>query len=290
MADGDLISSDWQIEFRETLIGEGSPFALVRAEGLLDLPMLQTADRLRLRRHGLSPGDDFAASRSIVLQIEVNAETSSELNSTMSTLLEITRPGLAESPMTLQIPGLAGGEKRRVNVRPRRRQVPIGLDFFYGLPIVTIEFVATDPRIYDSTPWQVSTALPSGGGGLYFPAVPPLTFSATSETGDVNAENEGTFPVAPVLRIDGPVVNPSVTHLEKGATLDFTISIADGDYLIVDAESRSVLLNGTSNRYSTLTSDSTWWELDPGDNTVRFRSDANTEDAVLTAYYRSAWL
>lgn len=291
MADGDLITENWQIEYRETLIGEGSPFALVQAEGLIDLPGLQTADRLRLRRHGLSPGDDFAASRSIVLQIEVDAETESELNSTMATLLEITRPGLAESPMTVQIPGVAGGGKRRLNVRPRRRNVPIDLDFFYGLPIVTVEFVATDPRIYDGTPWQVSTTLPSGlGSGLSFPAVPPLTFSGSSETGDVGAQNDGTFPVSPVIRIDGPVTNPSVTHLEKGYVLDFTITLGSSDYLIIDAESRSVLLNGSSNRYSTLSSTSQWWDLDPGDNTIRFRSDTNLETAILTAYYRSAWI
>jgi hypothetical protein len=290
MADGDLVSDYWQMEYRETLLGEGSSFALVQAEGLLDLPALQTADRLRLRRHGLSPGDDFAASRSIVLQIEVDADDTTALNSTMSTLLDITRPGLDESPLTLKVPGVAGGGKRRVNVRPRRREVPIDLDFFYGLPMVTIEFVATDPRIYDATPWRVVTALPSGTGGLSFPATSPLYFDAQSETGDIEAENQGTFPVAPVIRIDGPVTNPTVTHLEKGSTLDFTITLGASDYLIIDNESRSVLLNGTSNRYSTLTSTSQWWDLDPGDNTIRFRSDTNTEAAVMTAYYRSAWL
>ena len=290
MADGDLVTSNWMLEFRETLIGEGSPFALVEAQGLADLPDILTADRVRLRRVGMAAGDDFASARSVIIQIEVDAEDVNDLNDAMESLLEATRPGLNESPMTIQIPGVAGGGKRRLNVRPRRREVPINIDFFYGLPIVTIEFVATDPRIYDHTPWRVVTALPSGNGGLYFPAVSPLEFTEQDETGDVTAQNDGTFPVAPVLRIDGPVANPSVTHLEKGATLDFTITLGSTDYLIIDTESRSILLNGTSDRYSTLSSASTWWDLDPGDNTIRFRSDANTEDAVLTAYYRSAWL
>lgn len=290
MADGDLVSQNWQMEYRETLLGEGSPFALVQVEGLLDLPALQTADRLRLRRHGQTPGDDWAQSRSVVFQLEVDAEDTTELNSAMSTLLDITRPGDPESPLTVQIPGVAGGGKRRLNVRPRRRQVPINLDFFYGLPIATVEMVATDPRIYDATAWRLQTALPSGTGGLSFAATSPLYYEASSETGDVEAENEGTFPVSPVMRIDGPVTNPSITHLEKGYTLDFTITLGTGDYLLIDAESRSVLLNGSSNRYSTLSSTSQWWDLDPGANTIRFRSDANTEAAVLTAYYRSAWL
>ena len=290
MADGDLVSNYWELEYRETLLGGSSSFALVKAEGLIDMPPLTTSDRLRLRRNGLSPGDDFVSSRSVVLDIEVDAETTDDLNTTMATLLDITRPGLDESPLTVKIPGLAGGGKRRLNVRPRRRQVPVDLDFFYGLPMVTVEFVATDPRIYDATPWRVVTALPSGSGGLSFPATSPLYFEASSETGDVEAENEGTFPVAPVIRIDGPVTNPSVTHLEKGYTLDFTITLGASDYLLIDNESRSVLLNGTSNRYSTLSSTSQWWDLDPGDNTIRFRSDANTEAAVMTAFYRSAWL
>ena len=287
---GELITEDWQMEFRETLLGSGTSFDIVSVEGLLDLPDLQTSDRLRLRRHGLYPGDDFVATRAVTVAFEVDAPEVADLNTTMSTLLELTRPGLEESPLSLQIPGVAGGGLRRVNVRPRRRVVPVNLDFFYGLPIVTIQFVATDPRIYDGTPWLVLTALPSGGGGLLFPATPPLTFVASSDTGDVNAENDGTFPVSPIIRIDGPITDPTIENLEAGKTIELSIVVASGDYLLIDTEARSVMLNGTASRYSELTATSEWWALEPGSNTIRFRSSTNTEDAVLSLSYRSAWL
>lgn len=287
---GELVTEDWQMEYRGVLLGSGSPFDIVSAGGLLDLPELQTADRLRLRRNGMFPGDDFAGARVVSLQLEVDAEGSTALNETMTTLLDVTRPGLSESALTVQIPGVAGGAKRFMNMRPRRRNVPVNLDFYYGLPMVALEFVATDPRIYDSTNSLAITALPSGGGGLLFPAVPPLTFVASSFTGDVDADNQGTFPVSPVLRIDGPVLNPTVENATAGKTIQLDIDVADGDYLLVDTELRQVLLNGTASRYSSLRATSQWWELAPGVNTIRFRSDTNTEDAVLTVAFNSAWL
>jgi len=287
---GELVTGDWQMEYRGAALGSGTAFDVVQVEGLLDLPDIQTSDRLRLRRHGLYQGDDFTGRRVVVLTLEVDADGTAALNTELSTLLEITRPGLEESPLILQIPGVADGGKRRVNVRPRRRNIPVNLDFYYGLPLVTVEFVATDPRIYNHTESLSLTALPAGGGGLLFPAAAPLVFVESTTNGDVNAQNAGTFPVSPVLRIDGPITDPTVENLEQGKTLEFDITVADGDFLLIDTEARSIMLNGTASRYSSLLPTSEWWDLEPGANTIRFRSDTNAEDAVLSVSFRSAWL
>ena len=287
---GELITQDWQMEYRDVLLGSSTPYEIVQVEGLMDLPEIQVSDRLRLRRHGLSPGDDFAGRRSITVTFEVDAPTVADLNTYLGTVADITRPGLEESPLSLQIPGVAEGGKRRANVRPRRRALPVNLDFYYGLPIVVVEFVATDPRIYTSSNYLALTALPSGGGGLLFPATPPLTFVESTETGDVNAVNDGSFPVNPVIRIDGPITNPTIENLEQSKTIEASITLLGGEYLLIDTESRTVLLNGTASRYSSLLPTSEWWDLAPGDNTIRFRSSTNTEDAVLSVSYRSAWV
>jgi len=287
---GELVTDNWQMEYRGAALGSGTAFDMVQIEGLLDLPEIQTSDRLRLRRHGLYQGDDFAGRRAVVLTLEVDAADVDALNTELSTLLEITRPGLEESPLILQIPGVADGGKRRLNVRPRRRNVPVNLDFYYGLPLVTVEFVATDPRIYNDTESLSLTALPAGGGGLLFPAAAPLVFVESTTNGDVNAQNDGTFPVAPVLRVDGPITNPTIENLEQGKTLELDIVVAGGDFLLIDTEARSIMLNGTASRYSSLLPVSEWWDLEPGANTIRFRSDTNTEDAVLSVSFRSAWL
>lgn len=287
---GELITQDWQMEYRGTLLGSGTPYEIVQVTGLMDLPEIQVSDRLRLRRHGLSPGDDFAGRRSVVATFEVDAPTVADLNSYLSTITALTRPGLEESPLSLQVPGVAEGGIRRLNVRPRRRSIPVNLDLFYGLPMVTVEFVATDPRVYTHSSYLSLTALPSGGGGLLFPATPPLTFVESTETGDVNAENIGSFPVNPVIRIDGPITDPTIENLEQGKTIELSTTLALGQYLLIDTESRTVLLNGTASRYSSLLPTSEWWDLAPGDNTIRFRSSTNTEDAVLSVSYRSAWV
>ena len=289
---GELVTADWQFEYLGIQFGDGTDTDVTSIEGLNDLPELVTSDRARLRRHGMYQGDDFASSRTVTLAFESNISDGDRSgDEIMRSVMELTRPGLDESPLHFQVPGVAEGGKRFVNVRARRRSIPINKSYYWGYAQGTVEFVATDPRIYDATPSLALTALPDGGGGLLFPAEPPFTFVTSSDTGDVTATNEGTFQVNPVIRIDGPVTNPTVENLaDNGKTIKLNATIAAGAYYLIDTESRSVLLNGTASRYNELDPTSEWWHLEPGANTIRFRSDTNTEDAVLTVAFNSAWL
>jgi phage-related protein len=82
-------------------------------------------------------------------------------------------------------------------------------------------------------------------------------------------------------------VNPSITHQELGLTLAFNITIAAGDYLLVDSNARTVLLNGTASRYSTLVQPN-WFDLSPlTSNTIRFNGASGA--GTMTFSYRNAW-
>jgi hypothetical protein len=82
-------------------------------------------------------------------------------------------------------------------------------------------------------------------------------------------------------------VNPSITHQEQGLTLLFNITLAAGDFLVVDSGARSVLLGGTASRYSTLAQPN-WFDLSPlTSNTIRFNAASGA--GTLTFSYRNAW-
>lgn len=291
MAAGDLVTAEWQIEYNGVLLGDGTPYSLVQVQGLLDVPEVRTSDRTRLRRHGLQAGDDFLGGRTITVTVEVYSATASAFAADMETLLTGLSPAQSagELPLVFRIPGVAGGGKRRVDARLRRREVPIDLQYLYQVPLVTLEFLATSPLLEDFTEASGISTLPSAGGGLVFPAVAPFTFGAVSTGGTITATNEGNFPASPSFRIDGPVVNPRLENLTSGKVLSMNITLAAGEYLLIDAEARTILLGGTSSRYSTLAVGSEWWDLEPGTSSVTFRASTSTA-ATLTMTWRSAWV
>ncbi len=287
MAAGDLISADWQMEAKATLIGEGSAFAIVQVEGLADIPDVRTGDMTRLRRHGESPGDDFLSGRTVVLTVEIEADTDTAFNAAVSALSAATRPGLAEDAIFFRIPGVAGGARRYFYGRARRRSLPVALDFYYRIPTAVIEFRATDPRLYGDA-ITLQTSLPAIIGGWQFPEVPPITFGSSGTTGNISTVVDGTFSTPPVFRIDGPITSPSIFHVQSGKTLALNLTLASGEFLIIDADDRTVLLGGTASRYSSLTSPQ-FFDLEPGQNDLQFRA-AVTSAATLSLTYRPAWV
>lgn len=289
MAIGDLVTTDWQMEYNGIGIGDGTPFSVAQVEGLLNLPELVSADRSRLRRHGLLPGDDFTNGRSIVLTLEVSGTDTVTFDEAIEQLMLMTTPGAPEQPLVVQVPGVAGGGKRWVNCRPRRRSLPIGREFYYELPLAVVEFYSTNPRIFDATAGSEAVSLASAGGGLNFNAVAPLTFGAVSAGSTLNLVNTGNFYSSPIINIFGPVTNPRVESITQDKTLAFGITLAADESLVIDTELRTVLLNGTASRYNTLTTDSEWFDLQPGNNEVRFQA-ATVTASTMTITWRSAWV
>lgn len=291
MAEGDLITADWSLEYRGLLMAGEGEIAIARIEGLVDLPPVRSGDQPLLRRHGSHPGDDFADVRTITVTVEFYAYSAARLAELVAAFQTATAPGSNEDPLVFQIPGVAGGGKARVWCRPRRRVLPVDFEdgWYHRIPTGVVEFVATDPALLDNTEQSASTTLPSAGGGLTFPAVFPLLFGAVSTGGAITAHNAGSFDADATFRIDGPCDNPRIESLTAGRTLAYNGTIAAGEYLLLDTKSRTVLLNGTASRYSQLDTSSRWFTLAPGDNQITFRATTPSA-ATMNMVWRSCWL
>lgn len=289
MAAGDLITTDWQMEYDGALWGDLTDLALVKVEGVLDLPGVTSGDRNRLRRHGTYAGDDFLAGREVEVTLEVYGSDASDFASKIAALTLATRPGRAALPLVLRLPGVAGGAKVQTLARVRRRSLPLDLDYLYRLPTAVLQFYADDPRFYSTPAGSAVVGLPTSGGGLTFPAAAPFVFGTVVAGGNVTLTNAGTFDSSPVVRIDGPVTNPSLQNVTTGKTLTLTLDVPAGQYVDLDFDRRTVLLNGTASRYSALVSTSTWWDLIPGANEVQFRA-VSFGAGTATFTYRSAWV
>lgn len=289
MAAGDLITADWEMEYRGLLLGGSTDYSLVSIEGLLGLPDIVSSDQERLRRHGLRAGDDFLRGRGVIVTLEVYGDSEAAFTSAITNLREALRPGIDPEPLVFQFPSVAGGGKIQLEARVRAIDWPVSIRHFHRLDEITVEFYSADPRLFSASVSTETVNLPSAGGGLSFDATADFSFGATSTGGEFSLTNDGNFQAPVVFRINGPVQTPRLIHNGLGKELELDLTLASGEYILLDSESRTVLLGGTASRYSKLTSGSEWWDLEPGVNQISFRG-ATTGAGTATATFRSAWV
>lgn len=280
--------ADRQITYQGLTIGENTDYGIDMIDGL-STPSVRSADRIVSLRDGLHPGDDYYEGRTLTLSTFIAERTPATMNTKRTALMSAFAGGHAETPLVFQVPGVAGGGERRVYVRPRRSRFRANIGYGAGLSRDVFQLYATDPRIYDNTESQRILTLPAATGtGLTWPLTWPLDWGiAQSDSTFVN--NQGNFDAPATFRVDGPVINPRIENLTLNKTLAIDITVNAGEYLEIDADARTVLLNGSASRYSLLTQASAWWLLEPGPNEIRFRA-ATATAATMTLTWRSAWI
>lgn len=279
----------WEMSFNGVTFGGDTALSVASVEGLADLPAIITSDRDRLRQHGRTPGADFLGGREVTVGLEVFGGTEAAFTTAVQALQAVTMPGDPEAPLYFRVPGIGDSGVCYVNARPRKRSMPVATEFYYRIPVASVAFSATDPRIYSGTAKQTQTTNPVTFGGLAFNATADFSFGGVTSSGTVTATNAGTFQTPLRFRIDGPVVDPVITNVVTGERLALTITLASGQYLDICTAGRTVLLNGTASRYSSLTADTTWMQLPPGNSEFQFR--ATTDFAgQLTISWADAWV
>lgn len=269
---------DWKGELQGVEWGDGTPFPLdTRRTRGLDTPNVRDSDVERAGRHGVRSGADLYGRSEIRPVMLIDEDDWLE---TLDTL----KSAWSRSDEVVVLRWRINGQIRRVYGRPRGLASALSR-VHVGVVEATGRFVATDPLWYDDHQTSLDLPLAEQEGGLAFPHGFPHGFGGGS-AGVVDAHNAGNEATLPHVRIPGPVTGPRLEHVGQGRMLRFNIDVADGDWLDVDFDHQTVLLNGTASRYSTLV-EAGWWSLDPGANEIRFAAQAGTTPAQMN--YRSAY-
>lgn len=148
----------------------------------------------------------------------------------------------------------------------------------------SFSLIAPDPRRYSLDTTSASTGLPVTSGGLSLPITLPITIGATTTSGLLTLTNSGDMPTRPTLTITGPCPPCTITH-SSNRRLTVPDAVPAGRSLVLDTDARSAVLDGTASRVVT----GTWFELDPGVNSIQFASATYDASALLTVSFRSAW-
>jgi hypothetical protein len=275
----------WQMQWAGLTIGGDSPYQLVEVSGVQDSPDVRTSDADRARASGEWAGNDLVSGRTITATVEVVASDEPTIAAFKSAMTVATGP---ERPLTLQFPGVAGGDQVTVGARVRRLSLPVNRRYQFGHATATVQWRATDPRIY-SIDVQEQTVAVFGGqdNGVEFDMVFDAEFGGVVPRGAVPANNDGNFPAPWSVTFDGPVTNPRIENQQTGQRLEFIGTVPGGSRLVVGSMNRTVQLDGAS-RYQWLKTRSQWFDLEPGVTTLRLAAESGTGSATLT--YRSAWI
>jgi hypothetical protein len=148
---------------------------------------------------------------------------------------------------------------------------------------VQLTVLASDPYIYDYPGQAVGIQIPTvvTGIGMGFNTGFNLGFGGTIAGNSATVQNLGTHTAFPIITLYGPLVNPVLVDGYTGYTMSFSISLQASDALVIDCRNRSVVLNGTASRRSTLTG-AQWPYLPAGfSSSIQFYADSGAGSAMV---------
>lgn len=271
--------------------GAGTELLVSGWDGVDDMPPIRSTDAVRSGEHGAFLGLDLLNERTVTLELILLPFDLTPANATARYDQLIQLVAQAFAPQAVDLPLVFSNGTRQINCRPKKRAIPRELQRQSFSGVATIELAAVDPRIYDANQQNLTARLPTSSGlGTGFPIAFNLGFGGAVTGGYITVVNSGNFPTRPVITLQGPADNPQVTNLTTGQFIKLNLSLGVTDFIKLDLDVHSILLNGTASRRSAMSATSQWWELAPGTTQLRWTSDNYYPAALMTVQFRSAWI
>ena len=286
---------DYQHQLGPILIGAGTDVQIRTIEGL-GQPEVRTADVEPAGTDGLWLGADYYSGRTIRIDAAIKTVSAAAVLDQSALLQDasdtpaVRAQGGTTLDLRLQFPG-----RPTRTVRGRLRKFELDLQtVIHGFSPVDIEFQAADHLYYADLP-EVA-AMPLGSltqGGVTFPLQMPFTIagdaSAVGRPGFLTVA--GTAPTWPVIRVNGPCANPTVTHVTSGRALTVQTVLAAGEWVEIDTRPgwRTVLRENGGSAPVSPTSRIDQFALTPGLNEIRWQATDNTLTSTLAVTWWPAY-
>jgi hypothetical protein len=255
---------------RETLSGTGGP---------------DTSGQVvqRSNDHGGYATPQFYGPRVITMTCRATAPTQALRDAARAALQRAVAVGGADGEMSLLIYDEPVPKQQLVR---RSGQIP---EAYPTLATVTFNIIleAPDPRRYATVLQSKSVQAAVTLNGVTPPLTPPVTMPANGLPATIAASNGGNFETRPVIQVNGPIQNPSLTLVDTGQIVSFTgLVLAMGQQLIVDFGEKQATLNG-----ALVPADisSSWWVMPPGSSTIRLGGIASSGSG-MSVQWRDAYI
>lgn len=243
-----MITEDFHFELLPTIDAtDGAPFGIGLEVGLDDTGFAPGStdwavqDGTNSQNGVTSFGRDRLTGPSWSWQLHVNRSNTEEALATLRAFRTAWHwlHGRDTPGMVTALRFQLEGEQRRIYGRPRRFEAPPDNKILGGYVPVSVDFKCADGFVYDDVMKSVTVQLGQAledenvddGGGFVFPVTfPTVTLPPTRQQTQVNIG--GDAPAYPIIRFDGPVVNPGFITNGWALTLDYTIPA--GQFVEID--------------------------------------------------------
>lgn len=293
MAPGDLLNTNGQVEWKGVLLGPGTSLRTVGLGGLQDLPGMRNSGTAPIEGfHGSFPTPALLDRRYVTWDYLI-AQPPALARAAVDTLQSVTTlpepgPAAPESPLCLQI----DGRRWLMLAQVIRRSIPVDPDYALGVMRGSVQWVCSDPRLFQLPQRTASTGLPTAGsGGLVFPLVFPLFFGTGTAGGQVLLDNTSRAEAWPTFRLTGPALGPVITDLDRGSVLRFdpTWTLPAGQTIEIDTRPgyRTVLFTPSGVSVSARLFTRQWFSIPAGSSGLRVGFSAGSYD--VNAQLAALW-
>lgn len=190
-----------------------------------------------------------------------------------------------------------GNVRRQVQVM-QASSVP--LVKWAGVNMLKFSFslVSLSPYLFGMDIVSDRTGLPKTVGGMTFPysfdnnttdSVSDWVWDETAISGQVRLQNTGTAPSPVLIRVDGPVVNPQITHTGSDQVMAFDISLGVGHYILINGQTHEILVDGTDSARGRVKRRE-WSQAEIGTNVWGFNASEFSDTASMTVSFYPAYL
>lgn len=284
--------ADYTYDINGLMIGAGTPYKVMKIDGLFALPDVIGDDEQRENSDGeRSTNSEILAGRTVTIDLNILTDDlppGTTVDDLYEDLQDVTSDIRTPFNFGIKRPGR---DERFLSTKIKRRAFVADWEFTHGNGIGSVQLKATDPRIYGSTLVTNNIGLQTLAGGRSYPLAYPRSYGAGAIAGVLIINNDGTYSAPILLNVNGAGQDPIIEHVEQGRVMSFSgISIAAGDDLIIDTLAKTAFMNGASQRTKMLRAE--WFLLNKGVNTIRFSSAISGPGQLMTldVNFRPAWI
>jgi hypothetical protein len=160
-----------------------------------------------------------------------------------------------------------------------------------GLPwqSVIIVLKAFDPYWYDPNP--IVQTFTVGTPATFFPML-PMRLTSSTVFADTTIANNGDVESWPTWIITGPGDTIYIRNLTTGEFININYTLAPGDTITIDTRpgKKTVTFGDGTNLYPNMSSDSSLWALQAGNNQVRIEmQNSQVTSNVQLSYQNRYW-
>lgn len=274
MPPGDLITDDYQYEFRGLLMGHGTEYMVEGIEGLRSLPDVRNSVIPIQGGHGAVSPKLYYDPRTVQFDIWALAAPNG-VDALMDALGAAFALSESADPeiFAFKRPGMTN--PRMLFAYPTRASFETDYEFAHGRADGSVELYAPDPLYYSLEEYTDTFTILNG-----------------SSSESIVIANAGNFPSSYFrIEIENSITDPIVSSNVYGGQVRMNVAFVN-DILTVDFYNHLIKDNDLgveTIEFGYLADDSQWFKLAPGNNTITVNRTGTVGDRDVNVYWRDCW-